>query len=251
MKHAYVELTWPEVRDAAESRRVVLIPLGSLEAHEHGTPMDTDIFVARYLCERAARERPDLLISMPASYYGVRAPGGRACLSISSATYIAYLTDIGTSLARQGFGRLLFVNGHASNAPFANIAARQITNTTPAAAALVPWRILLRSVSIKTAGGVRPAQQLITQSHFSAHLRPELDARPTGKAAQVPASPSASLGPLIFPGAAVAASAPAQLPSEALETALAGCVQALIELASDFRRAVRPPRRNFQATTGE
>jgi creatinine amidohydrolase len=53
---------------------------------------------------------------------------------------IDYLMDIGASAAHHGFRKLVFVNGHGSNTPFTQIAARKITNTTEAiCAALNYW----------------------------------------------------------------------------------------------------------------
>ena len=49
----------------------------------------------------------------------------------------------GKSLAHHGFKKILLVNGHGSNVPFLDIAARNITNHTPSICAMVPWWNLL------------------------------------------------------------------------------------------------------------
>jgi len=61
-KICYDELTWPEINEAVEARKVVLIPVGSTEQHGPHLPLDTDNFLARAVClqaaARARREHP-------------------------------------------------------------------------------------------------------------------------------------------------------------------------------------------------
>ena len=42
-------------------------------------------------------------------------------------------------LAHHGFRKVLLVNGHGSNVPFLDIAARNITNRSEAICALISW----------------------------------------------------------------------------------------------------------------
>jgi creatinine amidohydrolase len=64
-------------------------------------------------------------------------------IAVEGDTFIKYVTDIGKSLAHHGFRKILLVNGHGSNVPFLDIAARNITNHTPSICAMVPWWNLL------------------------------------------------------------------------------------------------------------
>ena len=48
-------MTWPEVEEAiARGVDAVLIPIGTTEQHGPHMPLDTDCFIARSLCARAA-----------------------------------------------------------------------------------------------------------------------------------------------------------------------------------------------------
>ncbi len=54
-EHFLEHLTWQEVEAAREGGvAAVLIPIGSTEQHGPHMPLDTDCFIARSLCERAA-----------------------------------------------------------------------------------------------------------------------------------------------------------------------------------------------------
>jgi len=54
-EHFLEHMTWPEVEAAiAGGVDAVLVPIGSTEQHGHHMPLDTDCFIARSLCARAA-----------------------------------------------------------------------------------------------------------------------------------------------------------------------------------------------------
>jgi creatinine amidohydrolase len=93
-------------------------------------------------------------------------------------TIIRYVTDIGRSLAHHGFRKILIVNGHGSNVPFLDIAARNITNETPAIAAMASWWSLIPKSLIaelresEKPGGMAHGCELETSVLL--HLRPDL-----------------------------------------------------------------------------
>ena len=64
-------------------------------------------------------------------------------IAVAGDTIIRYVTDIGLSLAHHGFRKILLVNGHGSNVPFLDVAARNITNETEAVCAMVSWWSLI------------------------------------------------------------------------------------------------------------
>src|SRR5260370_22412533 len=64
-------------------------------------------------------------------------------IAVEGATIVNYVTDIGKSLAHHGFRKILLVNGHGSNVPFLDVAARNITNRSEAICAMVSWWSLI------------------------------------------------------------------------------------------------------------
>ena len=124
----YERLTWPEVRLAAAEDRVCLIPAGTLEDHGPHLPLDTDTRIASEICRRAAEALPDDVVLLPPIIHGYTPhhmdfPGP---ITIGWETFVKYAVDIGTSLARHGFKRILYLNGHGSNIPLMDMAARLV-----------------------------------------------------------------------------------------------------------------------------
>src|SRR5436190_6425711 len=124
----YERLTWPEVRRAASEDRVALIPVATLEDHGPHHPIDADTRVAAELCRRAADGMSSETVLLPAVPHGYSPhhmdfPG---TITIGWDTFTRYCTDVGTSLARHGFRRLLYLNGHGSNQNLVETAARLV-----------------------------------------------------------------------------------------------------------------------------
>jgi creatinine amidohydrolase len=113
------ELTWPEARRLARSRRsVVLLPLGAVEQHGPHLPMSVDWIGSEELARRVAPHlrrrgwRPVLAPSLPygASPLAAAWPG---TVSLTSATTARLIVEIVRSLARHGFRRFVLTNYQA------------------------------------------------------------------------------------------------------------------------------------------
>lgn len=127
-KHRYEELTWPEMREAIARQPVVLLPFGTVEDHGPHLPINTDNVIVEAICLEAARRAPQDLLAMPLVAYGLDEhhmdfPG---TVSVDIHTLISYVSDVAISVARHGFTHVLVVNGHGSNAPIADLAARRV-----------------------------------------------------------------------------------------------------------------------------
>jgi creatinine amidohydrolase len=141
-KYRYGEMTWPEVKAAAARPCVALVPIATLEDHGPHLPIDTDLLLCASVCEMAASLAADRAVVVPAINHGYSPhhmdfPGA---LTIGPHTLIDYGLDVCKSLAHHGFGRILIVNGHGSNTPFADIIARlTVVHTGVLAAAVNYW----------------------------------------------------------------------------------------------------------------
>ena len=104
--------TWPQ---AAASRRLLLVPLGSTEQHGPHLPLGTDTVVAVALAERLAAARPDAVVA-PALPYGSSGEhaGFAGTLSIGQQALEAVVVELVRSA--DDFAGVVLVSGHAGNA---------------------------------------------------------------------------------------------------------------------------------------
>jgi creatinine amidohydrolase len=113
------DLTHEEVAARLDGPRVAILPMAATEQHGPHLPLDVDTRLTSAICERAAQAvagevgvviAPTLLFGI--SEHHMRFAG---TLTLSPETFIAAACDLGTSLIRHGFDRLVLVNGHGGN----------------------------------------------------------------------------------------------------------------------------------------
>ena len=180
-KYRYGEMTWPEVKAAAASPCVAIVPIATLEDHGRHLPIDTDLRLCASVCELAASRAPDRTVVVPPINHGYSPhhmdfPGA---LTIGAHTLIDYGFDVCKSLAHHGFDRILIVNGHGSNSPFADIIARlTVVHSGALAAAVNYWsapgvrEVAERLRQSEAVGGMNHACEFETSLYLA--LRPEL-----------------------------------------------------------------------------
>ncbi len=127
------EMAWPDVGQASLERRVVILPVGSVEGHGPHLPVDTDARIVDAVCQRVADAAPDRVVVLPTVWYGICPhhmdfPGS---ITISETTFIQYVLDVCESVARHGFRRLLLLNGHGGNQSALDLVARMVATRHP------------------------------------------------------------------------------------------------------------------------
>ena len=153
-KYRYEEFTWPEIRDAVRPAARRRAARGTVEQHGPHLPLVTDVLTATEMSRMAVERIRAEAVLMPSVYYSFNEhhldfPG---TIAVEGETIINYVTDIGVSLAHHGFRKILLVNGHGSNVPFLDIAARNITNRTEAICAMVSWWSLIPRDLLRNCG---------------------------------------------------------------------------------------------------
>jgi creatinine amidohydrolase len=105
---------WPEVE--AGPRRLLVVPVGSLEQHGAHLPLDTDTRIASAVAARASSGRSGVALAPPIA---IGASGEHAdfpgTLSIGSVALSTLLVELGRH-ASLHWPAMLLVNGHGGNA---------------------------------------------------------------------------------------------------------------------------------------
>lgn len=141
----YEKLTWPEVNTAVKDKKLVIVPVGSVEQHGHHLPIDVDMLEVTAVAHAAAALVPDQVLVMPTQCQGYTGhvmdfPG---TINIHYEHLIHFMVDIGKSLAYHGFKKIVYVNGHGSNAPNMDLVARRVNLETDAEAIACNWWSML------------------------------------------------------------------------------------------------------------
>src|SRR5437763_10937935 len=160
-------MTWPEVEEAVERGvDAVLLPIGTTEQHGHHMPLDTDCFIARSLCARAAEAgeaagvslivAPTLNVTL--SWYHMQFPGS---LRLSTTTFLQVFREVCESLHRH-FGEVVAVNGHGGNIAALTVAVNHYFETTGKRVFLVQWWDLASDVLADVEGPLIHAEEAET-----------------------------------------------------------------------------------------
>lgn len=133
-KYRYDSYTWEELDEIISQDRVALLPVGSIEQHGKHLPIDTDSFILEQMCIAAAEKLPKEILLLNLIPYGfcwhhIDFPGP---LSVTGYHLSEFVLDITKSLAHHGIRRILIINGHGSNAPYLDDAARRTVLETNA-----------------------------------------------------------------------------------------------------------------------
>lgn len=168
----YDDLTWPEINQAVQAQKVVLLPIGSTEQHGPHLPLDVDNFLARSVCVAAAKRAPRELLIMPTIPYGYNEhaldfPG---TIDVAYDHFINYCLDVCKSVAHAGFDRIMLVDGHGSNEHLCEFVARRATLETDALVASTIWTNLaveaFEAVRTSDTGGAAHACELETSAYL-------------------------------------------------------------------------------------
>ena len=132
---------WPEIEAYLASSKAIIIPIGSTEQHGPNGLIGTDCICPETIARRAGDEEGFLIgptFNVGQAQHHMGFPG---TITLRPSTMIAAMTDWAGSLARHGFERLYWLNGHGGNISTINAAFSEIYH----GAASPPLRCLLRS----------------------------------------------------------------------------------------------------------
>ena len=123
-------LNWKQVEALPKDSTLLVLPTAAVEQHGHHLPLATDTLINNLLLGKALEKLPaDLPVySLPPVCYGKSNEhiGFSGTLSVSAATFMAVVRDIGASLAASGFKKVVLYNTHGGNSSLVDVMARDL-----------------------------------------------------------------------------------------------------------------------------
>lgn len=113
-----VDMTWEQIKEAADRNSLVLLPVGIIEEHSRHLPVGTDIYIATAQAIQIAQvmnEQEFPCLVAPPMYWGISSaltkqfPG---TFSMREETVISLIYDILSGLELAGFHHVVAVNAH-------------------------------------------------------------------------------------------------------------------------------------------
>ena len=127
-KFAY--LNWKQVEALPRQEALLVLPTAAIEQHGHHLPLATDTLINNLLLgkalEKLAADAP--VYALEPLCYGKSNEhlGFPGTLSVSAATFMAVVRDLGASIAASGFKKLALYNTHGGNASLVDVMARDL-----------------------------------------------------------------------------------------------------------------------------
>jgi creatinine amidohydrolase len=126
----FAYLTWKQVDALPRESTLLVLPTAAIEQHGPHLPLATDTLINSILLGAAMEKLPtDVQVyALPAICYGksnehIGFPG---TLSVSAATFMAVVRDVGASLAASGFKKVVLYNTHGGNSSLVDVMARDL-----------------------------------------------------------------------------------------------------------------------------
>jgi creatinine amidohydrolase len=129
-------LTWTDIQAMPDKQNVVLIqPIGAIEQHGPHLPLAVDAAIAAAITGQTLQRLESTIpaYALPLLYYGKsnehwRFPG---TITLSAKTLMSLLLEIGESVYRAGFRKLVFLNAHGGQPQVLEIVARDLHQVYP------------------------------------------------------------------------------------------------------------------------
>ena len=158
--------TWQEVESYLKGSQGIIIPIGSTEQHGPTGFIGTDALCPELIAggigeELGAMIAPTIAVGMAQHHLGFA-----GSVTLRPSTLMAVIQDTVNSLARHGFNRFFFLNGHGGNIATASAAFSEVYAES----------------SLGTAGHNRPSLRCRLQNWWDCAAVKEISAREFGAA---------------------------------------------------------------------
>jgi creatinine amidohydrolase len=129
----FAEMTAPEIREVSRDETLIVAPIAACEQHSQHLPVFTDSILVGAVADGVERVFPDRVLLLPVLWLGAsehHLPFG-GTLTATLPTYEQVLVELLTPLLRDGFMRILLLNGHGGNNDPLRVALRRLDSAFP------------------------------------------------------------------------------------------------------------------------
>jgi creatinine amidohydrolase len=133
------EMTPEEITEALKEVDTVVIPLGTVEQHGPHLPVGTDAIIPITVAKRLA-EKIKVLVAPPI-YYGnsLSMSDMKGVFTVTPDSLANLLLDLCKSFAKQGFKKIVFLNGHGGNEQVLSFIGQKARIETGALIVRIDW----------------------------------------------------------------------------------------------------------------
>lgn len=131
----FAEMTAPELRRLARESTLVVAPIAACEQHSDHLPVFTDSILCGAVADGIEQALPGRVLLLPVLWLGAsehHLPFG-GTLTATLPTYETLLIELLAPLLRDGFQRVLLLNGHGGNIDPLHVALRRLDVMFPRA----------------------------------------------------------------------------------------------------------------------
>jgi creatinine amidohydrolase len=131
----FSEMTASEIRELPLEAMLVMAPIAACEQHSYHLPVFTDSILVDAVADGVERNLPARVLLLPVLWLGAsehHLPFG-GTLTASLSTYELLLVELLTPLLRDGFRRVVLLNGHGGNIDPLRVALRRLDTLYPKA----------------------------------------------------------------------------------------------------------------------
>jgi creatinine amidohydrolase/Fe(II)-dependent formamide hydrolase-like protein len=141
-KFLIAEMTPAEITASLKETDTVVIPIGTVEQHGPHLPVSTDTFIPIRVAELVA-EKTNVLVAPPVFYGDSLSMMSMAgVFTITPETLASLLLDLCKSFSKQGFKRIVFINGHGGNTQVLSFVGQRARIETGAQIVRINWWII-------------------------------------------------------------------------------------------------------------
>src|SRR5262245_6181270 len=175
----FAEMTAPEVRALPREATLVLAPIAACEQHSRHLPVFTDSILAGAVADGVERALPDRVLLLPVFWLGAsehHLPFG-GTLTATLPTYEQLLVELLTPLLRDGFRRVMLLNGHGGNIDPLRVALRRLDTAFPKAVltGAAYWEVAAAELAALCTGPLKSMGHACEiETSMMLHLRPDL-----------------------------------------------------------------------------